>query len=113
MANHLTLKEKKKRREELLQFIKGHKKANDFILKEKTIRLKSLNEKDSLKEYENLCKFWQEKGEKDLGDFEKEKILFLIKRRKILDKIGKSLNESKNCKVKINKKHDIFVKRNF
>lgn len=76
------------RREDLLNFLRGHSHANKLIEKEKGKRLFHLSEEESLREYAALCEFWERSSEELPENFEKQKILFLINRRKLLNRAG-------------------------
>lgn len=84
--NKLTTKQQKI---VLLNFLKGHKKVNELIFREKRKRVTQLSEKNALYEYDNLCKLWEVNfKEGNLGKLEEQKILFLTKRRQLLNRIG-------------------------
>lgn len=81
-------------KKDLLNFIRGHTEANKLIEKEKEERLSHLSKEESLREYNALCEFWEVSSFKELSeDFEKQKILFLIKRRGLLNRAGGLNNE--------------------
>ncbi|MEW6102696.1 MAG: hypothetical protein AB1630_02570 [bacterium] len=75
------------KKEDVLSFIKGYKNANRAILEEKKKRLCSLTCKDSLLEYEHLCKIYEDFNKEGIKDLENKKILFLIERRKRFNKM--------------------------
>lgn len=79
----------KQQRSSLLKLLKGYKKANELIIQERKIRLSQLTGKDSLPEYDALCRIWEANSER--GSFkglEKQRISFLINRRRLFNKAG-------------------------
>lgn len=82
-----------KNKQILLKFIKGYKKANKVIFKENLKKLINLSEKEAFIEYKNLCKLWDKiKDEKNLKPIEKLKIDNILKRRKMLNRLGNFKN---------------------
>lgn len=77
-------------RNALFSFINGYKEANKFIRREKRVRLAQLRTQDSLNEYDDLCRLWETtpKGE-DISWLEKRRILFLIRRRELFNKVAR------------------------
>ena len=74
----------------LKNLITGYKKANEFILEEKKKRLPQLTSEESTQEYDMLCKIWETNQLKDgIEQLDKQKIAFLVERRKRLNKISK------------------------
>lgn len=76
-------------RKDLLQFLVGHKKANELIKAERRKRLSQLTTEDSLREYETLCNTRESSPDKEgLKFLERRKIEFLLKRRELLNMAG-------------------------
>lgn len=74
------------RKKDLLDFLKGHILANKLIEEEREKRISQLSIRESLREYKDLCEFWESASSKEVSeDFEKHKISFLIKRRELLN----------------------------
>lgn len=81
----------------LLRFLEGHRKANELISEEKKKRLYKLTVKDSLQEYDALYNMWKiSTNKKNLERLERQKIKFLLERRKQFNKASgfKNNNES-------------------
>ncbi len=73
-------------KKDLLNFVKGHILANKLIEEEREKRISQLGISESLREYKDLCKFWENVTSKEVSeDFERQKISFLIKRRELLN----------------------------
>jgi len=95
MGNTMKKIELELRKRNLLSFIEGHKKANELIRSEKKKRLCGLTEKDSMAQYDALCKMWEKNQEKgDLERLDKQKISFLMERRQRFNDAG-DLRKSK------------------
>jgi len=79
----------------LLNLLEGYKKSNDLATAERGKRLAQLTAKDSIREYDALCKTWEIASKKEgLERLEKQRISLLIKRRRLFDKTG-GLGESR------------------
>lgn len=77
------------RRTDLMNFIKGHMRTNELIDDERKKRLSRLSVKESLREYEDLCEFWEKTSFKEASeDLDRQRISFLIKRRELLNRAG-------------------------
>lgn len=73
----------------VLGFLEGHRRANEVIRAERKKRLSQLTVEDSLREYDALCKIWEANPNKEgLGLLEKQKISFLLERRKRFNKVS-------------------------
>lgn len=71
----------------LLNLLEGYKKSNDLVAAERRKRLAQLTVKDSVREYNALCKTWEAASKKEgLERLEKQRILLLIKRRRLFNK---------------------------
>lgn len=82
-----------KNKQILLKFIKGYKRANKVIFKENLKKLINLSVEEAFLEYKNLCKLWDKiKDEKNLKKIENLKIENILKRRKILNRLGNFKN---------------------
>jgi hypothetical protein len=87
----------KKQKISLLALLEGYKKTNELIMRERVKRLAEMGADDSTREYDYLCRLYSGIKKKGLGKLENQKILFLIKRRKIFNKAGigrKKIDES-------------------
>lgn len=74
----------------LLNLINGYKEAEKKIREEKRIWLAKLSERESLRQYDLLCRLWEGMAKnKDIKRLKKQRLLFLIKRRQLLNKAGK------------------------
>ena len=75
----------------VLGFLEGHRRANELVRAEKKRRLSELSIEDSLREYDTPCKMWEANPNSDkegLERLERQKILFLVERRKRLNKVS-------------------------
>lgn len=80
----------KQQKSSLLNLLKGYKKANELIMQERKFRLAQLTGKDSLPEYDALCKMWEANPIKEnFGRLEKQRISFLLNRRRLFNKLIK------------------------
>lgn len=81
--------QKNRQKKILLSFVNGYKEAEKIISAEKRNRLTRLTVESSLREYDNLCRLWEQvtKGA-DLKPFEKRRISFLIRQRQLFNKVG-------------------------
>ena len=78
------------RKDTILSFLEGHKRADELIVEEKKKRLTRLLGEDSSREYIALCEL-AEKGIRK-GNWEilqKKKIEFLLKRRQFFNRAGR------------------------
>ncbi|MEO0155844.1 MAG: hypothetical protein ABIL07_01875 [candidate division WOR-3 bacterium] len=84
--------QKIKQRDILLDIIKGYDITNTYLFKEKKQRLKKLSVKDSILEYIGLCRQMEKMAKKeDFRKIDEQKIEVLLKKRRLLNKIGKIL----------------------
>jgi hypothetical protein len=84
----------KVKKKDLSPFLEGHRKAEKLIKAEKKKRLSQLTNKDSIREYDYLCKAWEANTNKEgIESLEKQKISFLLKRRRLFDKAGRFMEE--------------------
>jgi len=74
----------------LLRLLDGYRKANKIIMAERKRRLATLTEKESLSEYNALCRMWDTIKKGHLERLEDRKISSLIKRRQIFNRVGKA-----------------------
>lgn len=82
-----------KKEKNLLKLLKGYKKANNIILKEKENFLKGLSIEDSFQKYKYLCDLWEKLNQgKKHKKIDKLKINYLLKRRKLINKLGNFSN---------------------
>ncbi len=65
--------------------LEGYKKANELIASERRRRLAQMTAKDSVREYDHLCKLYAVLEKKGLERLESRKISSLIKRRQTLN----------------------------
>jgi len=83
------------KKSELIKYIKGHKNAHRLLKKQKRSSLQQLTVQQSLIEYESLCQLWEAAQNKnESGTRDKQRISFLIQRRKKIDKLASSLGKS-------------------
>ena len=80
----------KQKKDCLISLLEGYKKANELIMAEKGKRLVQMGVDASTCEYDHLCGLYSTSGKKRLGKLENQKILFLLKRREIFNKVGKT-----------------------
>jgi len=79
----------KTQKSDLTTFLEGYKKANELIKAEKITYLSQLTHEKSLQEYDSLCNIWEKIPRKDgLEMLERQRVSFLIERRKRFNKIG-------------------------
>lgn len=77
------------RKEDLLQFIAGHARANEIIAQERRQRLAHLSVEEARREYEDLCALWEAHASRFPGDeWEVLRLDFLLERRRRFDRIG-------------------------
>jgi len=69
------------------KFVNGNKRASRFVTEERRKRLKHMTTEDSLAEYDYLCKTYSISAKEGLGELERHRIDFLIKRRKVFNKL--------------------------
>jgi hypothetical protein len=72
----------------LLHFLEGYKKADEFIASEKRKKLSRMTFEDSLRQYDHLCSLYAILEDKRLARLENRIISFLIKRRLAFDNAG-------------------------
>lgn len=78
-------------KESLQRYLEGHRKANEIIKKERHKQLREMTAQESLQEYDFLCSLWEANPNKQgIEQLEQLKIEFLLKRRRLLDKIGRA-----------------------
>ncbi len=80
----------KKHKDIALSLLKGYKKANELILKERKKRLAIITTEEALREYDYLCKLYSTADKRGLERLDNIKISFLIKRRNIFNRIRKA-----------------------
>lgn len=82
----------KVKKEDLLRYIEGHKKAEEIIQAEKRKHLPQLTPEESLKMYDELCNLWEEwksiLSKEDLERLEQERIAFKVELRRRFNKVG-------------------------
>jgi len=76
-------------RDDVLTFLAGQRHASRVIQEQKRKRLLRMKPQESLSEYTALCEVWETNAPKKRIDaLEKQRISFLIERRKKFDKAG-------------------------
>lgn len=79
----------RKQKEDLLSLLEGYKKANELIAAERKKRLSQMTSEDSIHEYDHLCRLYAVAGKKGLEILESQRIIFLEKRRRLFNRIGR------------------------
>ncbi len=75
----------------LLDFLAGHRRANEFIKEEKRRQLPQLTAEDSLIQYDSVCQIGEAISKKEgSAVLEKQRIKFLVDRRSLMNLLGKN-----------------------
>ena len=73
----------------VLKCLQGYKLANKIMEKERKKRLSLLSHNEAILQYDELCQSWDYVEKKELKKLDKQKFLFLVNRRRLLNKTGK------------------------
>ncbi len=73
----------------VVQFVQGHRVANEVMAQERIQRLSRLTVEEGRQEYDALCATWYGSGAiQPMGDLEKRRKEFLAERRRRLDALS-------------------------
>lgn len=71
---------------------------DELISEERKKRLTKITTEGSLKEYDSLCRLYEMLQKEDLDRLNKQRIIFLLKRRQMFDRLGKSKKDEQTIK---------------